>query len=165
MVSWNTSLPALHGATTFLIAFNPLTNQVFADAFGPGADKLAELIRSKGLHCTALSVATREIERLENMVEGRKGGVVGADAARQAAETRLSTLLPAQRATAIATLKQAQVELDKTVVYAGVSGRVELGFGPAERGQAAPGQEELGREAVTNGQKRRCRGSERRCGR
>ena len=70
-------------------------------------------------------VATREIERLENMVEGRKGGVVGAEAARQAAETRLSTLLPAQRATAIATLKQAQVELDKTVVYAGVSGRVE----------------------------------------
>ena len=59
------------------------------------------------------------------MVEGRKGGVVGAEAARQAAETRLSTLLPAQRATAIATLKQAQVELDKTVVYAGVSGRVE----------------------------------------
>ena len=70
-------------------------------------------------------VATREIERLENLVEGRKGGVAGADAARQAAETRLSTLLPAQRATAIATLKQAQVELDKTVVYAGVSGRVE----------------------------------------
>ena len=70
-------------------------------------------------------VATREIERLENMVEGRKGGVVGAEAARQAAETRLSTLLPAQRATAIATLKQAQVDLDKTVVYAGVSGRVE----------------------------------------
>jgi multidrug resistance efflux pump len=70
-------------------------------------------------------VATREIERLENMVEGRKGGVVGAEAARQAAETRLSTLLPAQRATTIATLKQAQVELDKTVVYAGVSGRVE----------------------------------------
>jgi multidrug resistance efflux pump len=70
-------------------------------------------------------VATREIERLENLVEGRKGGVAGADAARQAAETRLSTLLPAQRATAIATLKQAQVDLDKTVVYAGVSGRVE----------------------------------------
>ena len=70
-------------------------------------------------------VATREIERLENMVEGRKGGVAGAEAARQAAETRLSALLPAQRATAIATLKQAQVDLDKTVVYAGVSGRVE----------------------------------------
>ena len=70
-------------------------------------------------------VATREIERLENMVEGRKGGVAGADAARQAAETSLSALLPAQKATAIATLKQAQVDLDKTVVYAGVSGRVE----------------------------------------
>ena len=38
---------------------------------------------------------------------------------------RVSTLLPAQKATAEATLKQAQVELDKKIVYAGVSGRVE----------------------------------------
>lgn len=71
------------------------------------------------------TVATREIERLQNLVEGRKGGVAGAEAARQAAETRLSTLLPAQKETAVAALKQAQVDLDKTVVYAGVSGRVE----------------------------------------
>jgi multidrug resistance efflux pump len=70
-------------------------------------------------------VATREIERLQNLVEGRKGGVAAAEAAKQAAETRVSTLLPAQKATAEAALKQAQVELDKKVVYAGVSGRVE----------------------------------------
>jgi multidrug resistance efflux pump len=70
-------------------------------------------------------VATREIERLENLIEARQGGVAGAEAARQAAETRLSTLLPAQKSTAEAALKQAQVDLDKTVVYAGVSGRVE----------------------------------------
>jgi multidrug resistance efflux pump len=70
-------------------------------------------------------VAMREIERLRNLVDGRKGGVAAAEAARQAAETRISTLLPAQKASADATLKQAQVDLDKTVVYAGVSGRVE----------------------------------------
>jgi multidrug resistance efflux pump len=70
-------------------------------------------------------VAEREIERLTTMLEGRKGAVAGADAAKQAAETRLSTLLPAQKASADAALKQAQVELNKTVVYAGVAGLVE----------------------------------------
>jgi multidrug resistance efflux pump len=70
-------------------------------------------------------VATREIERLQNLVERRKGGVAAAEATKQAAEIRVSALLPAQKATAEAALKQAQVELDKKVVYAGVSGRVE----------------------------------------
>lgn len=70
-------------------------------------------------------VATREIERLQNAVDGRKGAVVAAEAAKQAAATRLSTLLPAEKASAEAKLKQAQVDLDKTIVYAGVSGRVE----------------------------------------
>jgi multidrug resistance efflux pump len=70
-------------------------------------------------------VTVREIERLKNVVEGRQGGVTAADAARQAAETKLSTLLPAERDSAEAALAQAQVDLDKTVVRAGVSGRVE----------------------------------------
>jgi multidrug resistance efflux pump len=70
-------------------------------------------------------VAVREIERLRNVVEGRKGAVAAAEASLQAAETRISTLLPAQKASAEAALDQAQVALDKTVVYAGVSGRVE----------------------------------------
>jgi multidrug resistance efflux pump len=70
-------------------------------------------------------VAVRELERLRNVVEGRQGAVVAADAAKQAAETKLSTLLPAERESAEAALAQAQVDLDKTVVYAGVSGRVE----------------------------------------
>jgi multidrug resistance efflux pump len=38
---------------------------------------------------------------------------------------RLSTLLPAQKASAEAELAQAQVELDKTVIRAGVTGQVE----------------------------------------
>jgi multidrug resistance efflux pump len=70
-------------------------------------------------------VTVREIERLQNAVDGRKGAVTAAEAARQAAQTRLSTLLPAEKASAEATLRQAQVELDKKVIYAGVSGRVE----------------------------------------
>jgi len=70
-------------------------------------------------------VATRDIEKLQNVVDGRKGGVVAAEAAKRAAETRVSTLLPAQKSSAEAALKQAQVDLDKTTVHAGVSGRVE----------------------------------------
>ena len=70
-------------------------------------------------------VAQREIERLQNVVEGRQGGVTAAQAAKQAAETKLSTLLPAEKASAVAAREQAQVDLDKTVVRAGVTGRVE----------------------------------------
>lgn len=70
-------------------------------------------------------VATRDIERLQNAIDGRKGAVIAAEAAKSAAETRVSTLLPAQKASAEAALQQAQVDLDKTIVYAGVSGRIE----------------------------------------
>jgi multidrug resistance efflux pump len=70
-------------------------------------------------------VPQREIERLRNLVEARQGGVTAAEASRQAAETKLSTLLPAEKASAEAAREQAQVDLDKTVVYAGVQGRVE----------------------------------------
>jgi multidrug resistance efflux pump len=70
-------------------------------------------------------VTTREIERLETAVDGRKGAVAAAEAAKLAAETRVNIQLPAQRATAIATLQQAQVDLDKRTVYAGISGKVE----------------------------------------
>jgi hypothetical protein len=42
-----------------------------------------------------------------------------------AAQARVTALLPAEKASAEATLRQAQVDLEKTVVYAGVSGRVE----------------------------------------
>jgi multidrug resistance efflux pump len=48
-----------------------------------------------------------------------------ANAAKSVAEARLVTLLPAQKATAEAALAQAQVELEKMVIRAGVTGRVE----------------------------------------
>jgi multidrug resistance efflux pump len=71
------------------------------------------------------AVATRDIERLQVTVQGRQGTIDAATAAKEQAETRIATLLPAEKASAEATLAQAQVELDKTVVRAGVSGRVE----------------------------------------
>jgi multidrug resistance efflux pump len=70
-------------------------------------------------------VARREIERLQNVVNGRKGGIDAATAGKQAADAKLSTLLPAQKASAEAALAEAEVTLSKTVVHAGVTGRVE----------------------------------------
>jgi multidrug resistance efflux pump len=70
-------------------------------------------------------VARRDIERLEKVVDSRLGTLNAAVANKQAAEIKLSTLLPAERASAEAAERQAQVDLDKTVVFAGVDGRVE----------------------------------------
>ena len=71
------------------------------------------------------TVARREIERLRNVVEGRRGAVDTAIAGKQSVEAKLTSLLPAQKATAEAALAQAQIDLNKTVVRAGVTGRVE----------------------------------------
>jgi multidrug resistance efflux pump len=70
-------------------------------------------------------VAQREVDRLRNVVEARQGGMAAADAVKLAAETRLSTLLPAEKASAEATRAHAEADLAKTTIYAGVSGRVE----------------------------------------
>lgn len=74
------------------------------------------------------NVAFREIERLEVRVKAAEGSVSAASAAKDATQVRASTVLPAEKASAEASLAQAQVELDKTVVRAGVSGRVEQFF-------------------------------------
>jgi multidrug resistance efflux pump len=70
-------------------------------------------------------VSRRELERLQLVVDGREGAVAAAAAAKEGALIRLETLLPAQKASAEAALAQAEVELAKTVIRAGVSGRVE----------------------------------------
>jgi multidrug resistance efflux pump len=70
-------------------------------------------------------VARREIEKLELAVKTRQGGVDAAESAKQGIETRISDVLPAQKASTEATLVEAEVELAKTVVRAGVTGRVE----------------------------------------
>ena len=70
-------------------------------------------------------VARREIERLEVMVAGREAAVAAAVAAKETAQTRISTLLPSERASAEAALAQAQADLDKTEIRAGFDGRVE----------------------------------------
>lgn len=70
-------------------------------------------------------VPQRDIEKLQVAVDGRQATIDAAVAAKQSTEARVSTLLPAQKASAEAALAQAQVEYDKTIVRAGFAGRVE----------------------------------------
>ncbi|KQV64413.1 biotin/lipoyl-binding protein [Rhizobium sp. Root1220] len=71
------------------------------------------------------AVARREVERLANTIESRKGSLAAAIAKKQTLEAKISALLPAQKASAEAALAQAQVELDKTIVRAGIAGTVQ----------------------------------------
>ena len=71
------------------------------------------------------NVAFREIERLQERAQGQLGAIDAATASKQGIEQRISSLLPAEKASAEAALAQAQVDLDKTVIRAGVDGRVE----------------------------------------
>lgn len=70
-------------------------------------------------------VAQRDIDKLQVLVDQRQAGIDAAAAAKQSAVLRSSTLLPAEKASAEAALAQAQVDIDKTFVRAGVNGRVE----------------------------------------
>ncbi|NIX75896.1 HlyD family secretion protein [Microvirga terricola] len=71
------------------------------------------------------NVAFRDIEKLQVTLQGRQGAIDAAVATKQAAEAQISTLFPAEKARAEGELAQAEVELAKTVVRAGVDGRVE----------------------------------------
>jgi multidrug resistance efflux pump len=73
-------------------------------------------------------VPQRDIEKLQVLVDQRQAGVDAALAVRESANLRVSTLLPAEKASAIAALNEAQVDLDKTFIRAGVDGRVEQFF-------------------------------------
>ncbi|MEY9588858.1 multidrug resistance efflux pump [Bradyrhizobium yuanmingense] len=70
-------------------------------------------------------VPQRDIDKLQVLVDQRQSGIDAATAVKQSASLQVSVLLPAQKASAEAALDQAQVDLDKTFVRAGVDGRVE----------------------------------------
>jgi multidrug resistance efflux pump len=71
------------------------------------------------------TVTVRELERLKVRVDGTQGAMDAAKAAKDGAELKISTLLPAQRASAEAQLAEAQTDIAKSTIRAGVDGRVE----------------------------------------
>jgi multidrug resistance efflux pump len=70
-------------------------------------------------------VPQRDIEKLQVLLAGRQGALDSANASKQSATVRVTALLPAEKASAEAALAEAQVDLNKTIVRAGVDGRVE----------------------------------------
>ena len=81
--------------------------------------------KSELMRRNANVVTPREIERLKVAVDGREGAVREATASKEVLESEIASLLPAQKASAEAALEQAKVEWDKTLVKAGVTGKVQ----------------------------------------
>jgi multidrug resistance efflux pump len=119
----------VEGAFTVAQADIAKAEGVLREARGGHQQALDELETKQELHRRNPGVvAMRDIERLEVRVGSTLGAVNAATAAKTAAEARASIVLPAEKASAEAELSQALVELEKTVVRAGVSGRVEQFF-------------------------------------
>jgi multidrug resistance efflux pump len=78
-------------------------------------------------------VPQRDIEKLEVALAARQGSLDAATASKQSAIIKLSALLPAEKASAEAARAEAEVDLDKTIIRAGVDGRVEqFGLRPGD---------------------------------
>lgn len=69
-------------------------------------------------------VSERDIEKLQTTVDARKGAVKAAQANMELVKTRIEVALPARLSSARARLAEAEVELSKMTVYAGVDGTV-----------------------------------------
>lgn len=80
-----------------------------------------ETLRDEGSSAVRLT----EIERLENLVAQREAQVVAAQAQKAAVRQQIDELIPAQLNSAIAQLDAAHAELEKTVVSAGTTGKIE----------------------------------------
>ena len=69
-------------------------------------------------------ISERDVDLYENRVTEVQGELDAAIARRDEVQENIDALLPAQQKTAQETLDQAQVELDKTVIYADIAGRI-----------------------------------------
>src|SRR5690606_30056359 len=94
--------------------------QLAENALKQIADELA--VKQELFDRKSGTVSERELERLRTALTGAEGQLASARATQNAAEIKVGTLLPAQKLSAEAALQQAQVELSKTTIYAGVSG-------------------------------------------
>lgn len=70
-------------------------------------------------------VSEQDLAALQANVDGRRGALEAAEAQRNLVRGRRDQLLPAQRASAVAALAQAETEIDRATVYAGTDGVVQ----------------------------------------
>jgi multidrug resistance efflux pump len=71
------------------------------------------------------SIAEREVERIRVQVETQQGALDAALASREAIVSQMEFQLPAEKASAEAALREAEVDLEKTLVVAGTDGIVQ----------------------------------------
>lgn len=71
------------------------------------------------------AISEREIVRMRETMRQRQGQLAAAMGARDAAQAQLTDILPARLASAEQELAKLQVEQEKTVIYAGISGYVD----------------------------------------
>jgi multidrug resistance efflux pump len=71
------------------------------------------------------AVSQRDVEKAKTLMDARKGTLDAALAGKSSTEAEVDTLLPAQKASAQAALEEANVELAKSTIRAGVTGRLE----------------------------------------
>lgn len=71
------------------------------------------------------AVSQQDLDRNRSRAEAQSAASDAARSQEMSARARVETLLPAQRASAEAAVRQAEVELDLTTVHAGVSGTVQ----------------------------------------
>ena len=71
------------------------------------------------------SVAERDVERARVNIETQQGALDAALAGRAAVVSEIEFQLPAQKASAEAALREAQIELDKSLIVAGTDGIVQ----------------------------------------
>ncbi|NBP95207.1 MAG: HlyD family secretion protein [Gammaproteobacteria bacterium] len=107
-----------------LAAVNVAKSQLKAQS----ALKQAENELDKKSKLSSQLVSQIELDRLTNNVAQKQGGVQSALANIEAVESQISEVLPAQRESARRALEQAEVELGKTIIYAGVDGEVAQFF-------------------------------------
>jgi multidrug resistance efflux pump len=70
------------------------------------------------------TVTQQQIDTLQNHADSRQGALVAAIAEKDVVQARITTQLPAARASAQAALAEAEAELAKMSVYAGITGTV-----------------------------------------
>ena len=71
------------------------------------------------------AAAAQQEDAQRALVESRRGELKAITAQRNLIQTRKDALLPAQLATAVAALHQAETEIEKSTVYAGTDGNVQ----------------------------------------
>jgi multidrug resistance efflux pump len=114
-------------AATAVVAQSDLASAIGSITQATGALKQAqdELDVKQTLFDAGSSIVNeREVIRLKTARDGRAGTLAAKIADKESVEAKINTLLPAQKESAIAALKEAEVSLSKMTVYASISGTV-----------------------------------------